>query len=86
MSPCGTTTQFFPSNIVPGFVDDARRRIVPSWEQRFVDAFGTTEDYISTKRGIDEGVAAGVFEIESHGWTHMQPDLTSAPGPGGEAT
>ena len=68
-------------NIVPGFVDDARRRIVPSWEQHFVDAFGTMQDYVSTKRGIDEGVAAGVFEIESHGWTHMQPDLTSAPGP-----
>jgi len=68
-------------NIVPGFVDDAQRRIVPSWEQHFVDAFGTKQDYISTKRGIDEGVAAGVFEIESHGWTHMQPDLTSAPGP-----
>jgi hypothetical protein len=42
-------------NVVPGFVDDARRRIVPSWEQHFVDAFGTTQDYISTKRGIDEG-------------------------------
>jgi len=68
-------------NVVPGFVDDARRRIVPSWEQHFVDAFGTMQDYISAKRGIDEGVAAGVFEIESHGWTHMQPDLTSAPGP-----
>ena len=68
-------------NIVPGFVDDALRRVVPSWQQQFVDAFGTAQDYISTKRGIDEGVAAGVFELESHGWTHMQPDLTSAPGP-----
>jgi hypothetical protein len=68
-------------NLLPGFVDDTRRRIVPSWQQRFVDAFGTMQDYISTKRGVDEGVAAGVFEIESHGWTHMQPDLDSAPGP-----
>jgi len=24
---------------------------------------------------------AGVLEIESHGWTHMQPDLDSPPGP-----
>lgn len=68
-------------NAVPGFVDDTARRVVPSWRQKFVDAFGTPQDYISTRRGIDEGVAAGVFEIESHGWTHMQPDLDSPPGP-----
>jgi hypothetical protein len=68
-------------NIVPGFVEDAQRRIVPTWQQRFTDSFGTKQDYVSTKKGLDEGVALGVFEIESHGWTHMQPDLTSSPGP-----
>jgi hypothetical protein len=68
-------------NTVPGFVDDKQHRIVPSWQQQFTDDFGTKQDYISTKKGLDEGVAEGVFEIESHGWTHMQPDLTSAPGP-----
>jgi hypothetical protein len=68
-------------NIVPGFVDDNRRRIVPTWQQQFTDEFGTNQDYVSTKRGLDDGVAEGVFEIESHGWTHMQPDLTSPPGP-----
>jgi hypothetical protein len=68
-------------NIVPGFVDDARRRIVPTWKQQFTDAFGTKQDYVSAKRGLDAGIAEGVFEIESHGWTHMQADLTSAPGP-----
>ena len=68
-------------NIVPGFVDDERRRVEPTWRQVFVDAFGTKQDYVSTKRGLDEGVAAGVFEIHSHGWTHMQPDLDSEPGP-----
>ena len=68
-------------NIVPGFVDDAQRRIVPTWQQQFTDGFGAKQDYVSTKKGIDEGVAAGVLEIESHGWTHMQPDLTSPPGP-----
>jgi len=26
-------------NVVPGFVDDALRRVVPSWQQQFVDAF-----------------------------------------------
>ena len=68
-------------NIVPGFVDDAQHKIVPSWQQQFTDGFGTRQDYVSTKKGLDEGVAAGVLEIESHGWTHMQPDLTSPPGP-----
>jgi hypothetical protein len=68
-------------NVVPGFVDDAQRRIVPTWQQQFTDSFGTKQDYISTKKGLDAGVALGVLEIESHGWTHMQPDLTSPPGP-----
>jgi hypothetical protein len=68
-------------NIVPGFVDDAERRIVPTWRQQFTDEFGTKQDYVSTKKGLDEGVAVGVLEIESHGWTHMQPDLNSPPGP-----
>jgi hypothetical protein len=68
-------------NIVPGFVDDAQHRIVPTWHQQFTDQFGTKQDYVSTKRGLDEGIAAGVLEIESHGWTHMQPDLDSKPGP-----
>ena len=68
-------------NIVPGFVDDEQRRIVPTWRQQFTDQFGTKQDYVSTKKGLDEGVALGVLEIESHGWTHMQPDLSSAPGP-----
>ena len=68
-------------NIVPGFVDDAQHRIVPTWHAQFTDEFGTRQDYVSTKKGLDEGIAAGVLEIESHGWTHMQPDLTSPPGP-----
>jgi hypothetical protein len=68
-------------NTVPGFVDDAQRRIVPTWTQQFTDEFGTKQDYVSTKKGMEEGIAEGVFEIESHGWTHMQPDLSSAPGP-----
>lgn len=68
-------------NIVPGFVDDAQRRIVPTWNQQFTDSFGTQQDYVSTKKGLDQGIAQGVLEIESHGWTHMQPDLVSPPGP-----
>ncbi|MEW6745913.1 MAG: hypothetical protein AB1486_24500 [Planctomycetota bacterium] len=68
-------------NVVPGFVDDGERRVVPAWAQRFSDAFGVEQDFASTKRGLEEGLREGVFEIQSHGWTHMQPDLESPPGP-----
>ncbi len=68
-------------NVLPGFVDDQARRVVPSWQQDFVDAFGVRQNYRSTKEGLDEGLKAGVIEIHSHGWTHMQPDLDSPPGP-----
>jgi hypothetical protein len=68
-------------NVLPGFVDDRARRIVPSWQQDFTDAFGVRQNYRSTKEGLDEGVRLGVIEIQSHGWTHMQPDLDSSPGP-----
>jgi hypothetical protein len=68
-------------NLNPGFVNDERRRVEPAWTQRFEDAFGTTQDYASTHRGLLAGIEAGVFEIQSHGWTHMQHDLVSEPGP-----
>ena len=68
-------------NACPGFVDVRARTIVPSFQQIFVDGFGTRQDYVSTKRGMDDGLHRGVFEIQSHGWTHMQPDLDSSPGP-----
>jgi peptidoglycan/xylan/chitin deacetylase (PgdA/CDA1 family) len=70
-------------NVNTGFVDRKMRRIVRPWDQRVVDEIDgkTIHDFASTKRGIDAGVAAGVFSIESHGWTHMLPDLESTPGP-----
>ena len=67
-------------NIVSGFVNDETRQTEPAWQRKFSDAFGTTQDYPSTKRGLDKGLALGVFQIMCHGLTHMQPDLTSAPG------
>ena len=68
-------------NVLPGFVDDAAQQIMPSWQQTFTDAYGTVQNYRSTKQGLDEGLKLGVIEIHSHGWTHMQPDLDSPPGP-----
>jgi hypothetical protein len=67
--------------VVTGFVDRKTHRIISPWEQRFTDAYGVLQDYASTRRGLKAAVDAGVLEIQSHGWTHMQPDLDSPPGP-----
>jgi peptidoglycan/xylan/chitin deacetylase (PgdA/CDA1 family) len=67
-----------------GFVDRKSQRVLNPWEQtRVVDELDgkTIHDYASTKRGLDAGRREGVFEIQSHGWTHMLPDLDSPPGP-----
>lgn len=62
-------------NVCPGFPDVETKKIIPSWTKKMVDRFGALQDYPSTKEGIDEGLRLGVFEIQSHGWTHMHPDL-----------
>jgi len=68
-------------NVVSGFVNEQKRRVELSFQQDFVDDFGNRQNYVSTRKGLDEGLREGVFEIQSHGWTHMQPDLDSPPGP-----
>jgi len=68
-------------NVIPGFVNQEKRRIEPAFREKFTDAFGALQDYPSTKLGLEDGVKEGVFELQSHGWTHMQPDLDSPPGP-----
>jgi hypothetical protein len=67
-------------NFTPGFVNDSKRRLEPTWKQRFTDEFGVEQDYVSSKRGYDKGVKLGVFGVMCHGLTHMQPDLVSEPG------
>jgi hypothetical protein len=69
------------ANVITGYVDRKTKRIISPWNQKFTDRYGVLQDYGSTHRGMKSAVAAGVLEIESHGWTHMQPDLDSAPGP-----
>lgn len=64
-----------------GFVDRRSQRIESPWTQTFTDRFGQHQDYTSTQKGLKEALAAGVLNIESHGWTHMDPDLESPPGP-----
>ena len=69
------------ANVVTGFVDRKSHRILSPWEQKFTDGYGVLQDFGSTRRGLLAAVEAGVIEIESHGWTHMQADLDSPPGP-----
>jgi hypothetical protein len=64
-----------------GYVDRKSKHIFSPWVQNFTDLYGLHQDYGSTRKGIQEAADAGVVEIESHGWTHMNPDLDSPPGP-----
>ncbi len=66
-------------NFVPGFVNEEKGRLEPTWNENFVDDLGTKQDYISSKRGYVKGINEGVFEVMCHGLTHMQPDLVSEP-------
>jgi peptidoglycan/xylan/chitin deacetylase (PgdA/CDA1 family) len=71
-------------NVNTGYLDRKTRRVLNPWRQTAVpDELdpAVVHDFASTKRGLDAGVRAGVFEIHSHGWTHMAPDLDSPPGP-----
>ncbi len=69
------------ANVITGYVDRKSKRIISPWTQRFTDLFGVQQDYASTQKGLKAAVDARVLEIQSHGWTHMQPDLESPPGP-----
>ncbi|PYT19913.1 MAG: hypothetical protein DMG57_43865, partial [Acidobacteria bacterium] len=69
------------ANVVTGFVDRKTHRVISPWKQKFTDSYGVMQDYSSTQRALKAAVSAGVLEIQSHGWTHMQPDLDSPPGP-----
>jgi hypothetical protein len=64
-----------------GYVDRQSRRVVSPWTQRFTDLYGLHQDYASTRQGLRDAADAGVLDIESHGWTHMEPNLDSPPGP-----
>ena len=64
-----------------GYVDRQSKRVVSPWIQRFTDLYGLHQDYASTRKGLKDAADAGVLDIESHGWTHMEPNLESPPGP-----
>jgi len=64
-----------------GYVNRQSKRVVSPWVQNFTDLYGLHQDYASTRKGLKDGADSGVLDIESHGWTHMEPDLESPPGP-----
>jgi hypothetical protein len=64
-----------------GYVDRKSQRVLSPWVQNFTDLYGLHQDYASTYQGLKDAADAGVLDIESHGWTHMNPNLQSAPGP-----
>lgn len=59
----------------PGYVDAGSRQILRANEVNRTDAFGHRQDIAATFAALREGQSSGQLEIESHGWTHMAPDL-----------
>ncbi|MHC4329650.1 MAG: hypothetical protein ACYSWW_16175, partial [Planctomycetota bacterium] len=70
-------------NVTPGYANPVTRMVESPWtREKFTDPFGNVQDYASTKKGLDEGLRRGVFEIQPHRvWTHQTWDLDSPPGP-----
>jgi hypothetical protein len=65
----------------PGYVDAKTDEVLHSEQVDRVDPFGDREDLRDTFATLREGQKEGLIEIESHGWTHMDPDLdTPIPG------
>ena len=69
--------------ITSGFLDLDKKMIVVPWTVKpFRDIYGNWQDYGSSKKGLDEGIKRGVFEIQhDRAWSHMNWDLESPPGP-----
>jgi hypothetical protein len=61
-------------NMVPGRLMDTTRRVEPNWTQDYTDEIGERHDLVSNGRGWRRGIDAGVFEVQSHGWTHRNPE------------
>jgi hypothetical protein len=59
----------------PGFPWIPTHEITHSVLINFTDPFGTPQNIVSTAAGMRDGMAAGVIEVQSHGLTHMVPDL-----------
>jgi hypothetical protein len=61
----------------PGYPWIPTHSLIHSSGLDFVDPYGTRQNIVSTTAGLLDGMAAGVIEVQSHGLTHMVPDLDS---------
>jgi hypothetical protein len=61
---------------VPGYPRNIEESTLKSWTLDWVDPFGTRQNLTSNYLGILEGMGKGVLEVQSHGWTHIAPNLT----------
>jgi hypothetical protein len=61
---------------VSGYPRDIEESTLKSWTLDWVDPFGTRQNLTSNYLGILEGISKGVLEVQSHGWTHLAPNLT----------
>jgi len=64
-----------------GYPRHLERAVLESWTVDWIDPYGIPQNLTSNYLGILDGISQGVLEVQSHGWTHMQPDLDSSPGP-----
>jgi len=62
-------------NMTPGRLVEATRMVEPNWTQVYTDELGERQDLVSNGTGWRRGIEAGVIEVQSHGWTHMNPHL-----------
>jgi len=65
----------------PGYADPNTKSILHASEVDRVDVFGMRQNVRATFAGLRDAEKTGLIEIQSHGWTHMDPDLeTPIPG------
>lgn len=63
----------------PGYPWIPDRKLRHSCTIDFTDPRGVRQNIVSQCQGLKEGIDAGVIEVQSHGLTHMPPDLSSPP-------
>jgi hypothetical protein len=68
----------------PGYPWIADRTVRPSAYVDFTDSQGVRQNIASGRAGWLAGMKEGLIEIQSHGLTHMAPDLDTPP-PGGKS-
>lgn len=73
LQPLQERSAILQLNMVPGRFMDTTRRVEPNWTQDYTDEIGERHDLVSNGRGWQRGIDAGVFEVQSHGWTHRNP-------------